>query len=104
MLGQFAVLQRADLSVWGAVLYTALAASVLAHSAMYYLIQRYDLSLVMPTFLLATVFAVIFSVTMLDDQLTLRMMVGGSCTLLGVLVILMRQVRKPGTATPPAAT
>ncbi|MCZ6559287.1 MAG: DMT family transporter [Gammaproteobacteria bacterium] len=102
--GQFAVLQQADLLVWGAVLYTALAASVLAHSAMYYLIQRYDLSLVMPTFLLATVFAVIFGVTMLDDQLTMRMMVGGSCTLLGVLLILMRQVRKPGTATPPAAT
>ncbi|MCH8958807.1 MAG: DMT family transporter [Proteobacteria bacterium] len=102
--GQFAILLQADLSVWGAVLYTALAASVLAHSGMYYLIQRYDLSLVMPTFLLATVFAVIFGVTLLGDQLTPRMIAGGSCTLLGVLLILLRQVRKPRTATPPAAT
>jgi len=102
--GQFAMLLQADLSVWGAVLYTALAASVLAHSGMYYLIQRYDLSLVMPTFLLATVFAVIFGVTLLGDQLTPRMIAGGSCTLLGVLLILLRQVRKPRTATPPAAT
>ena len=102
--GQFARLLQADLSVWGAVLYTALAASVLAHSGMYYLIQRYDLSLVMPTFLLATVFAVIFGVTLLGDQLTPRMIAGGSCTLLGVLLILLRQVRKPRTATPPAAT
>ncbi len=100
--GQFAILLQADLSVWGAVLYTALAASVLAHSGMYYLIQRYDLSLVMPTFLLATVFAVIFGVTLLGDQLTPRMIAGGSCTLLGVLLILLRQVRKPRTATPPA--
>ena len=100
--GQFARLLQADLSVWGAVLYTALAASVLAHSGMYYLIQRYDLSLVMPTFLLATVFAVIFGVTLLGDQLTSRMIAGGSCTLLGVLLILLRQVRKPRTATPPA--
>jgi len=100
--GQFARLLQADLSVWGAVLYTALAASVLAHSGMYYLIQRYDLSLVMPTFLLATVFAVIFGVTLLGDQLTPRMIAGGSCTLLGVLLILLRQVRKPRTATPPA--
>lgn len=102
--GQFAMLLQADLSVWGAVLYTALAASVLAHSGMYYLIQRYDLSLVMPTFLLATVFAVVFGVTLLGDQLTPRMVAGGSCTLLGVLLILLRQVRKPGTATPPATT
>ena len=102
--GQFAMLLQADLSVWGAVLYTALAASVLAHSGMYYLIQRYDLSLVMPTFLLATVFAVIFGVTLLGDQLTPRMIAGGSCTLLGVLLILLRQVRKPRAATPPAAT
>ena len=100
--GQFATLLQADLSVWGAVLYTALAASVLAHSGMYYLIQRYDLSLVMPTFLLATVFAVIFGVTLMGDQLTLRMIAGGSCTLLGVLLILMRQVRKSGAAAPPA--
>ena len=88
----------------GAVLYTALAASVLAHSGMYYLIQRYDLSLVMPTFLLATVFAVIFGVTLLGDPLTPRILAGCSCTLLGVLLILLRQVRKPRTATPPAAT
>ncbi len=100
--GQFATLLQADLSVWGAVFYTALAASVLAHSGMYYLIQRYDLSLVMPTFLLATVFAVIFGVTLMGDQLTLRMIAGGSCTLLGVLLILMRQVRKSGAAAPPA--
>ncbi|MCH9025981.1 MAG: DMT family transporter [Proteobacteria bacterium] len=102
--GQFAILLQADLSVWGAVLFTALAASVLAHSGMYYLIQRYDLSLVMPTFLLATVFAVIFGVTLMGDQLTPRMIAGGSCTLLGVLLILMRQIRKPRAATPPAAT
>ena len=102
--GQFTILLQADLSVWGAVLFTALAASVLAHSGMYYLIQRYDLSLVMPTFLLATVFAVIFGVTLMGDQLTPRMIAGGSCTLLGVLLILMRQIRKPRAATPPAAT
>ena len=101
--GQFAILLRADLTVWGAVLYTALAASVLAHSGMYYLIQRYELSLVMPTFLLATVFAVIFGVTLMGDQLTPRMIAGGSCTLLGVLLILKRQVRKPRAAKPPAA-
>lgn len=101
--GQFAILLRADLTVWGAVLYTALAASVLAHSGMYYLIQRYELSLVMPTFLLATVFAVIFGVTLMGDQLTPRMIAGGSFTLLGVWLILRRQVRKPCAAKPPAA-
>jgi len=92
--GQFAALGRADLSLWGAILYTAIAASVLSHSAMYYLIRRYELSLVMPTFLLATVFAVIFSVILLDDQLTFRMVTGGICTLLGVLLILLRQSGK----------
>jgi O-acetylserine/cysteine efflux transporter len=102
--GQYGSLVRADLPVWAAVFYTALAASVLGHSGMYYLIQRYELSLVMPTFLLATVFAVIFGVTLMGDQLTWRMLTGGTCTLLGVLLILKRQSRKSRTIAAPPAT
>ncbi|MGI9264358.1 MAG: DMT family transporter [Gammaproteobacteria bacterium] len=77
--------------LWPTVLYTSLAASLLGHGGMYYLIGRYDISHVTPTFVLATVFAIIFGVTLLGDTLTARMLIGGVATLAGVLIILLHR-------------
>ncbi len=41
--------------------------------------------------LLATVFAVVFGVLLLEDNLTLRMLLGAAVTLGGVLIVLLRQ-------------
>ena len=91
---QLSAVSSAGPLVWLALLYTAIAASLLGHGGMYYLIRRYDLSLVMPTFLLATVFAIFFGVTLMGDVLGWRMVVGASLTLSGVLLILKRQARR----------
>lgn len=93
---QLTAVSQAGPLVWLALLYTAIAASLLGHGGMYYLIQRYDLSMVMPTFLLATVFAIIFSVTLLGDVLGWRVVLGASLTLSGVLLILKRRARRRG--------
>jgi len=92
--GQLAALQSAGSATWIAVLYTALAASLIGHGGSYYLIQRYPVSLIAPFTLLASVFAVFFSVTLLGDQLTWRMILGGVLTLAGVYVIAARQRTK----------
>ncbi len=76
---------------WAAAIYTALAASLVGHGGLYYLLQRYPVSVVAPQTLLATVFAVLFGVTLLGDTLTPRMLIGGVLTLVGVLVIVLRQ-------------
>jgi drug/metabolite transporter (DMT)-like permease len=39
------------------------------------------------------VFSVIFGVMLLGDQLTSRIMIGGFCTLVGVLIITLREKR-----------
>ena len=70
-----------------AVLFTSLINSLLAHSAMFYLIQRYPVTSVAPLTLLSPVFSILFGVTLLDDQLSSRMLLGGAITLAGIFIV-----------------
>ena len=92
--GHVAALKSAGSTTWIAVGYTALAASLIGHGGSYYLIQRYPVSVIAPFTLLTSVFAVLFSVTLLGDQLTWRIILGGVVTLLGVYIVAMRQRTK----------
>ncbi len=78
----------------GAILYSAIGASVFGHSAYYWLLQRLPVSVVAPSVLLTTVLAVFFSVLLLGDPFGPRMMIGGLMTLAGVGVVLLRTVKK----------
>lgn len=69
---------------WGALLYTAFCGSIVAHSGMYYLLQRYPIGLIAPFTLLSPVFAVIGAVLVLGDILTLRIVIGTVMVLGGV--------------------
>jgi O-acetylserine/cysteine efflux transporter len=102
--GQLDAVRAAPPIVWGALLFSSLGASLFGHGSMYYLIQRYDVSLLAPFNLLATIFAVIAAVVFLGEPLTLRIVAGGSITLLGVYIIAKRQaVRPPGAPVSLAA-
>ena len=79
-----------DMILWSAVLYSAFGTSVIAHGSLYYLLQRYEVSLIMPMSLLSTVFAIVMSVWLLNDLLTTRMILGGIVTLSGVAVVARR--------------
>ena len=93
-----ALLQNAGWMGWGGVLYTAIGASLIGHAGMYYLLQRYDVSLTAPLTLMAPVFGIIFGVVFWGDDLSLRFWLGGALTLFGVLIIGLRkpEVRKAG--------
>jgi O-acetylserine/cysteine efflux transporter len=84
---------------WGAIAYTAWAASLLAHTGFYYLLQRYPVTSVAPLTVLSPVFSVAFGVTLLGDRLTPRMAVGGLVTLAGVLIITVRERRLADTGS-----
>ena len=84
-------LMQAPTVGWAAVLYTALAASLIGHGGLYFLLQRYPVTLVAPQTLLASLFAVVFGVTLLGDTLTPRMVAGGLITLIGVFIVARRQ-------------
>jgi O-acetylserine/cysteine efflux transporter len=76
---------------WGALLYSALLASLVAHTAYFAMIRRYPVTSVAPVTVLTPLFSVLFSVLLLGDVLDARMIVGGVLTLTGITVILVRE-------------
>lgn len=97
--GQVASLQAASWYAIGGIFYTALGASLIGHAGMYYLLQRYDVSLVSPLTLMAPVFGISFGVLLWGDEPGLRFWLGSTLTLFGVLVIALRRRELPQVNT-----
>jgi O-acetylserine/cysteine efflux transporter len=97
--GQFASLGGAGAVGWGSLLYSALLASLVAHTAYFAMIRRYPVTSVAPVTVLSPLFSVFFSVLLLGDVLDSRMVFGGLLTLTGVTVILVRERKAVAAAT-----
>jgi len=97
--GQAAALAQAGWTGWGTLLYTAVLASLFAHTAYFFLVQRYPVTSIAPLTVLSPVFSVVFGVLLLGDTLTPRIALGGACTLLGVLIITLREKQFTDTGT-----
>lgn len=97
--GQLTSLSTAGWQGWAALAFTAGMSSLVAHTGWYYLISRYPVTSLSPLTLLSPVFGIFFGVTLLDDQLTVRMLVGGAVTLIGVFIVLMREQQFVDTGT-----
>lgn len=95
--GQWAALEAADWRGWGGIVFMAVGASIIAYGMWYYLIRKYEMNRVVPLMLLAPVLAVFLAVLLLDEPLTLRIIVGGVVTLAGVAMI---QFLKPAPRPP----
>jgi len=78
---------------WAALAFAAVGASLVAHTGYFYLVQKYPVTSVAPLTTLSPVFSVIFGVALLGDPLSLQILLGGFCTLLGVFIITMREKR-----------
>ena len=78
-----------------ALLFSALLVSVCAHSAYYWLIARYEASLLAPLTLLTPLSTIALGVMITGDQLDGRMILGAVLALLGVLVIALRRSVAP---------
>jgi O-acetylserine/cysteine efflux transporter len=86
-------------TAWGALAFAGLISSVLAQSGFYRLLRRYPVTSVAPITTISPLFSVAFGVLLLDDRLTPRILAGGACTLLGVLIITLRERRISDTST-----
>lgn len=75
----------------GAVVFSALVVSVLAHTAYYGLIQRYEANLIAPLTLMTPLFTIGMGVVVTNDHFDLRMGIGAALALLGVLIIALRR-------------
>lgn len=89
--GQVEAIKSASWLGWSGVLYTAIGASLIGHAGMYYLLQRYEVTQTAPLTLLAPIWGVVFSVLLLGDTLTERMLIGAVVTLVGVGIVSIRQ-------------
>ena len=69
------------------VLFSALLASVFAHSVYYAMIQRYEANLVAPLTLISPLMAIGLGIWLTDDYFDMRMAIGSVVALLGVLIV-----------------
>ena len=93
----FAQIKAIPLADYWSPVYSAVGATIIGHGSFYYLLQRYQVSDVAPFITLSSLFAVIFGVLLLGDQMTWRIVVGGLLTLIGVTVVAVR-TKEPTTS------
>jgi O-acetylserine/cysteine efflux transporter len=78
---------------WAALGFAAIVASLVAHTGYFHLVQRYPVTSIAPLTTLSPVFSIVLGVLLLGDHLTSRIIIGGACTLVGVLIITLRERR-----------
>jgi O-acetylserine/cysteine efflux transporter len=99
--GQFAAITNADWVGWSAVGYMAIMVTVISYVMWFRVLRRYPVNQAMPFTLLVPVLGVLSAALLLDEPLTLRVILGGLATVAGVAVIV---VRRPRLAEPEATT
>jgi O-acetylserine/cysteine efflux transporter len=99
--GQLAAITNADWVGWSAVGYMAIMVTVISYVMWFRVLRRYPVNQAMPFTLLVPVLGVLSAALLLDEPLTLRVILGGLATVAGVAVIV---VRRPRLAEPEATT
>jgi O-acetylserine/cysteine efflux transporter len=91
--GQLAAITAADWRLWLSVAFQAVLVTIFGYSVWYRLMRRFSVNQVMPFTLLVPLFGVLSGVIVFDDRLTLLMLIGGLCTIVGVAIIIIRRPR-----------
>jgi len=96
-----AAIRAAGWVVWGTVAYLGLVMTALGYGLWYSLVLRHPVSRVGPFLLLLPVFSVIGGVTLLGEELSLRIAIGGAVVVAGVALILTARTAAPTAQTAP---
>ncbi len=88
--GQAQVLGHAFWPFLGAVVFSGLLVSVIAHTAFYGLIQKYEVNLLQPLTLMSPLATIGLGVVFTHDPFGPRMAIGAAVALIGVVVIALR--------------
>ena len=99
---QLNVIVNANVLGWSAVIFTALVATGIGHAGFYYLITKYEISKITPLTLLAPVLAIINALVIsyfsifdnFDEIISLKIIIGSLCTLIGVGIVMTREEDK----------
>ncbi len=90
---QWQILTATPLLDFWTPLYSAVGASIVGHGIVYFLLGRYPVSSVTPLLLLAPILASLFGILFLNDTLGWRLIIGGTITLLGILLATLQHPR-----------
>lgn len=71
---------------WFAILYSALASSIVAYSLWYSLLKKYPINSIIPYSLLTPVIAMIMGIVILEDKLNLFKIIGASFVIIGTAI------------------
>ncbi len=82
--GQCQAITTASLVDWSIILYLALIMTVLGYSVWYQLLSSVDVSKVSPFLMLLPITSIIAGMALLDEKLTLSMIIGGLMIMTGV--------------------
>ncbi|MFN3517562.1 MAG: DMT family transporter [Novosphingobium sp.] len=96
--GELAEWHRVMAAGWGfiaALVFSALVVSVMAHTAFYMLIKRYEANLLSPMTLITPLATIGLGVAITGDRLDTQMIVGSAIALLGVLIVAVRRTGAP---------
>ena len=75
------------------LIFTVVLVNIVGHGGFYYLLRRYDASLIAPMTLMAPLMGVVFGVLLLGDPVTWQLVLGGALALAGVGVVAARRSR-----------
>ncbi len=85
--GQWQSLMTSDWRGWGALLWMAVAVTIVSHGLFYRLINQYALNKIVPATLLSPVLAVLMAVPLLGEPITMPLVIGGLLTMAGVVLV-----------------
>jgi O-acetylserine/cysteine efflux transporter len=90
------ITQSLDASWYGLalVLYTGLGASIVGHGGMFFLLQRYPVTTMVPFMIAPPMLGVFFGIWLHDDPVTAKLAIGGLMTMSGVAIIQVREALK----------
>ncbi|WP_290983952.1 DMT family transporter [Ferrovibrio sp.] len=87
---------------WSLLAYSVLGVSLFGHAGAYYLLRLYPVAIVNPGLTLAPVLGILSGVVFLGERLSERALIGAAITLVGVLIVTLResQLAEKRPATP----
>lgn len=92
--GQIASLVNAGWFDWAMLAYSAVLVTIFGHGGVYYLLQRYPVSLITPWLLLVPIVGVAGGILFLGDVMTWKLAIGGILTIAGIGIVSIREARK----------
>lgn len=92
--GGIAGLGAVPLSAFGWIVYSAVAASLIGHAGMSWLLQKYPVTMLTPLTLPTPLLAVMIATAVYGTPITPLMILGGLLTLAGVAIITLRSAQK----------